>query len=151
MQLDSRTCLFPGRFQPFHNGHADVVDRLAGFYRRLIISISQAHLSHTSKDPFTGGERYEMIRQYVDSANLWGRVDIVPVPIDSFPTIWVPFIRSIAPPFEVVYARNPLIQSIFSHWGYQLHTSVIERTTSGSAVRETILNSGEWTRLVPVT
>jgi len=115
----------------------------------LIVGISCAHLSHTIVDPFTGGERFQMIKAYLSAEELVRYVDILPIPLDPLPTTWVPFIRTIAPPFQVVYARNPLIRTIFCYWGYEIDDEIIDRKTSGTNVRESMASNEDWKELVP--
>jgi nicotinamide-nucleotide adenylyltransferase len=146
---DSRTCFYPGRFQPLHNGHAAVIKTLTHRYEGLIIGISFAHVSHTLVNPFTGGERYQIIKSFLASEQLLDRVDLVPIPGDPFLTTWVPFIRTIAPPFQVVYARSALIRNLFHYWSYETDDQLIERLTSGTAVRESMVKNADWKALVP--
>ena len=50
-----------GRFQPFHNGHMDVVRKCASESEHLIVGIGSAQYSHHPENPFTAGERYMML------------------------------------------------------------------------------------------
>ncbi len=52
------TALLIGRFQPFHNGHLEVVKTISKKCDRMIIGIGSAQLSHTFENPFTAGERH---------------------------------------------------------------------------------------------
>ena len=61
--------LFVGRFQPFHLGHFKVIQEIFGSYEPVII-IGSAELSHTTADPFTAGERYEMISRSLMDAGI---------------------------------------------------------------------------------
>ncbi|RLF50463.1 MAG: nicotinamide-nucleotide adenylyltransferase, partial [Thermoplasmata archaeon] len=51
--------LFIGRFQPFHNGHAFVVSQFNEY--EIIFVIGSAYNSYSFENPFTAGERCEMI------------------------------------------------------------------------------------------
>lgn len=150
MNSKQQVCLFVGRFQPFHNGHAAAVIHISQYYERLVIGISQAHISHVVTDPFTGGERYQMIKSFLESERLMSRADIIPIPIDATPTTWVPIIRSISPPFNIIYARSPLTQSLFQYWGYEvvknLHSGNL---LSATEVRGAISSRENWSELVP--
>lgn len=139
-----------GRFQPPHIGHLAVLVELARRYERIIVGISNAHVSHTPKDPLTGGERYSLLREICDAHGL-DKVDIVPIPVDPLPTTWVPTIAALAPAFDCVYGRNPMHATIFEHWGYRTVTlDGHERPTSGTAVRQFMAeHDPSWRRLVP--
>ena len=143
-----KTALYPGRFQPLHNGHAHVVRFLAEKYQRVLVTISMSHLSHLADNPLSGGERYEMVRRFLNSEKL-ANVEVIPVPYDSLLSTWVAFIESICPPFDVVYARNPLIRTIFRDCDYDIETAEFQRTVSGTAVRAAIAKGGQWKSLVP--
>lgn len=144
-----RACLYPGRFQPLHNGHAAVISRLLERYDRIVVAISLAHISHTFTDPFTGGERFEMIRAFAMEAALRDRIDIVSVPTEVYPTTWAPLIQAISPRFEAVYARNPFIRAVCSYWGYQLDKTEVDRFASATRIREAMVRGGDWRSMIP--
>src|SRR5436189_227334 len=54
---------FIGRFQPFHRGHLAMVRRILESNEEIIVGIGSAQYSHTGENPFTAGERYEMIKR----------------------------------------------------------------------------------------
>ena len=55
--------VFIGRFQPFHDGHLDVVKKAFKIAKRLIIVIGSANQARNIKNPWTDVERMEMIRK----------------------------------------------------------------------------------------
>ena len=75
--MTARNALIIGRFQPFHNGHLMVLKAMASKYSP-VVAIGSAQLSHTADNPFTAGERYEMILSAVEDEGL--QVRILPVP-----------------------------------------------------------------------
>jgi nicotinamide-nucleotide adenylyltransferase len=50
-----------GRFQPYHNGHHSVLERIARSVDEIVIGVGSAQLSHTLDNPFTAGERVLML------------------------------------------------------------------------------------------
>jgi bifunctional NMN adenylyltransferase/nudix hydrolase len=51
-----------GRFQPFHNGHYNLVmEALRKAKQKVVVFICSADKSHTDKNPFTYTERREML------------------------------------------------------------------------------------------
>jgi len=50
-----------GRFQPFHNGHVQLVEKIATEVDELVIGIGSAGDSHSERNPFTAGERIRMV------------------------------------------------------------------------------------------
>lgn len=148
--VSAHCCVFPGRFQPFHNGHAAGLEHAISLYERVIVAISNAHVSHTDRDPFTGGERYEMIDEHARSLSIQGRVHIIPVPVDDEPTTWVATIRAISPAFDHVYTRSAWTESLFAYWGIPNSPSLISgQLTSASDVRARMAADQDWSPLVP--
>ncbi|MCQ4350098.1 MAG: adenylyltransferase/cytidyltransferase family protein, partial [Sulfolobales archaeon] len=58
-----RRALFPGRFQPIHLGHIEVIKWTLEKFDEIIIVIGSSQESHTIMNPFSAGERIEMIRK----------------------------------------------------------------------------------------
>lgn len=55
-----RTFVYPGSFDPFTNGHLDIVSRASVLCDRLIIAIA---MNSSKKSLFSAGEREDLIRQ----------------------------------------------------------------------------------------
>jgi nicotinamide-nucleotide adenylyltransferase len=145
-----RTCVFPGRFQPFHNGHAAALGHAASTFEHVIVAISNAHISHTATDPLTGGERFSIIDAWARELRIRDRISLIPVPVDDEPTTWVATIKAIAPPFQFVYTRSAWTASLFNYWGIPNSESLIEENTlSASEVRQAISQGLSWRTLVP--
>ena len=96
-----------GRFQPFHNGHMDVVRKCASESEHLIIGIGSAQYSHHPENPFTAGERYMMIDNSMADAGI-DNYSIVPMEDLNRYSVWVAHVVSMSPPFRRVYTNNPL-------------------------------------------
>lgn len=57
-----RTAIYPGSFDPFTNGHLDVVQRAARLFDRVIVAVAMS----TGKDHlFTAKERQSMVEQSI--------------------------------------------------------------------------------------
>lgn len=54
------TVVFPGRFQPFHNAHLTLLNRLRRRFRCVILAIGSSDV-HDRDNPFTLRQRKEMI------------------------------------------------------------------------------------------
>jgi len=65
-----QTCIFPGRFQPFHNGHLMVVQGMMKMCENAIIVICESADKKSSEDPFSLDERREMISAALLSADI---------------------------------------------------------------------------------
>ena len=111
--------LFVGRFQPFHRGHLELVRGVTASdpSRRLLVVIGSAERSYTWENPFTAGERFEMVVRALDEASVSG-VDVVPVPDIDRHALWVRYLEGQLPPFDRVYSHNALTLLLFQRAGY---------------------------------
>ena len=115
--LTGESVLYVGRFNPFHNGHLRAVQYLSERYEHVIIGIGSAQESRTPKNPFTGGERFRMIRAALKAVSL-ERVDVIPIPDIHNNSLWVSWVKSLTPNFHVVVGNNPLVGLLFEQAGY---------------------------------
>ena len=142
--------LFIGRFQPFHNGHLAMVKRILETNDEIIVGIGSAQYSHTGENPFTAGERYEMIKRALDAEGIHN-YHLVPIPDTHVHSIWVSHIRSLVPHFDVVYSNSDLVVRLFGEHGVKvLSPPLVDRERlSGTVLRQRMLKGGEWEPLVP--
>ena len=138
-----------GRFQPYHDGHHHMVERIAGEVDELVLGIGSADDSHTRHNPFTAGERIMMITKSLEDAELV----IYPVPIEDLDrnAVWVSHVRSMSPAFDVAYSNNPLVVQLFSEAGVEVRQSpMFEREKlEGTEIRERMIDDEGWEELVP--
>jgi nicotinamide-nucleotide adenylyltransferase len=114
--------LFVGRFQPFHMGHlATVREILARRSDPLVLGIGSAQESFTWDNPFTAGERFEMIDRTLADEGITGAL---PIPIADIHrhAQWVAYLESMLPPFHRVYTNNPLTRLLFERAGYAVES-----------------------------
>ena len=146
--------LLIGRFQPFHRGHQAVVRSLrhARPEETLVLGIGSAQESYTWKNPFTAGERYEMIERGLSSDRLSGWTAL-PVPDIQRHALWVSYVESLLPAFERVYTNNPLTQMLFERAGYTVErpTLVDRAHLEGAHIRTLLAEGGDWPPLVAPT
>ena len=144
--------LLIGRFQPFHRGHLAVVREIRGARpdAPLLIGIGSAEESYTWKNPFTAGERFEMIHRALDEAEI-GRVEIVPIADIRRHALWVRYLEGLLPPFDRVYTNNPLTRLLFERAGYDVESPrlVDRRRFEGVRLRTRIAAGSGWKGLVP--
>jgi bifunctional NMN adenylyltransferase/nudix hydrolase len=67
-----------GRFQPFHNGHLELLRRALAIAPRAVVVLGSSHRARNPKDPFTWQERAQMLADALDAADR-ERVTCVPV------------------------------------------------------------------------
>src|SRR3989338_5644809 len=97
--------LFIGRFQPFHNAHlADVKDILKKA-DEIIIAIGSSQEKNTKENPFSYGERKEMISRTL-KGNKIKNFKIYPVPDLYDDSKWTDCILNSLPKFDAAYSGN---------------------------------------------
>jgi nicotinamide-nucleotide adenylyltransferase len=144
------SALLIGRFQPFHNGHLEVIRTIAGQCDRMIIGIGSAQLSHTFENPFTAGERHLMMSRAFHDEGL-DNFFLVPIVDINRYSIWVAHVSSLVPPFQDVYTNNPLTRRLFEEAGYEVRSAPMfnREMYSGTEIRRRIVAGLEWEHLVP--
>ena len=143
--------LLVGRFQPFHNGHLNLVEKILEKSDSIITVIGSAQHSYTLENPFTAGERLEMISAVLKES-VHKDFYIVPVEDVDSNSIWVSHIETLVPKFDVIFTNNPLVRTLFLDKGYKVEsTSLHDRSDlSGTNIRKKMLKGEHWEQLVPV-
>jgi len=141
--------LYIGRFQPYHNGHQSVLERISNQVDEIIIGIGSAQLSHDINNPFTAGERVMMIARSLE--DLPCRYYVIPIEDLSRNSLWVAHVKSMAPPFQRVFSSNPLVVQLFYERGISVESpEMYEREShSGTEIRKRMLSGENWQKLVP--
>ena len=144
--------LLIGRFQPFHRGHLAVVQAVRARHPKeaLVLGIGSAQESYTRENPFTAGERTEMIERGLAEANVAG-CTVVPIPDIHQHALWVAHVAALIPPFERVYTNNPLTRTLFERASYRVEgTDLVDREQfEGTRIRAAMAADREWTSAVP--
>ncbi len=141
------------RFQPLHYGHLHVMEQCLLNYTELIVVVGMASQSHTPENPFTAGERIEMIRRSLR----WRGYDLSRVITVTLPTLEVSrvavhYVKLYSPSFEAVITLNPIISRIFAEEGYKViePPSFNREMLRGSVIRRLMaIGSSEWKKYVP--
>ncbi|HOI14118.1 MAG TPA: nicotinamide-nucleotide adenylyltransferase [Methanoculleus sp.] len=140
---------YVGRFQPYHNGHQSVLERIACFADEIIIGVGSAQISHTLTNPFTAGERVLMLTRSLEG--LGCPFYVIPIEDLQRNALWVGHVRAMTPPFDRVYSSNPLVVQLFTEAGITVQSpNMHERLVhSGTAIRQRMLDGEPWEHLVP--
>jgi nicotinamide-nucleotide adenylyltransferase len=141
--------LYIGRFQPYHLGHQAVLQKIMEEVDEIVIVIGSAQESHTPENPFTAGERMDMI--YAALGGLRNRCYVIPLQDVKRNAIWVDHVTSMVPRFDVVFSNNPLVVQLFSEAGMEVRKPPLYRREiySGTAIRRLMLSGGDWRSLLP--
>lgn len=147
-----RRVLYPGRFQPFHKGHLLVVEKLLEEFDEVVIAIGSAQEGFTCNNPFTAGERIEMIDSVLRSKGVSrDRYWLIPVPDIHMPPAWTAYVLSMIPRVDAVVSGNPHVVKIYEWFGFK--TIRLELFSpgeyNGTSIRRRICYGEEWEHLVP--
>jgi nicotinamide-nucleotide adenylyltransferase len=118
--------LLVGRFQPPHRGHLHAIRDAARRHDVVYVGVGSAQHSHTPDNPFTVGERFELLTQALAAARL-ARVHLFPLPDLHRHAAWVAHVEALLPPFDVVLTNNPLTRRLFAAAGYRVHPVALWR------------------------
>lgn len=156
MKKNQLPVLFIGRFQPLHLGHIDALKQVFEKEDFVIIGIGSAEDDYVPENPFTAGERYQMIEAalfdlVVDGKKITReRFTIVPLRNIHHYSLWVRHIETLLPPFGKIYTGSPIVDGLFKTDGG--HTVVpIEkhRDVSATKIRKLMRENKIWEKFLP--
>jgi nicotinamide-nucleotide adenylyltransferase len=150
----TRRGLMLGRFQPFHKGHLALTKQILSECDELLIIIGSAQFNFIDKDPFSAGERVLMIHEALKEAGVdLSRCYIIPVANDENNARWLAYLRSMVPPFDVLYSGNDFVKYLTRS---QDSSIVMEEPVfaelneyNGTNIRRLIQEGKPWEHLVP--
>ncbi|RUM51018.1 MAG: pantetheine-phosphate adenylyltransferase [Hydrogenothermus sp.] len=145
-----KTCVYPGTFDPFHNGHLDIVKRALKIFETVIIAVAE---NPRKKPMFTLKERVNMIKnslkEYEDR-----------VIVEGFDTLLVDFMKK--------HDTNIVIRGVrlFTDFEYELQIAMTNFNLdkvetffmmpsqelihiSSSIVKDVALHNGDVSKMVP--
>jgi pantetheine-phosphate adenylyltransferase len=145
-----RTCVYPGTFDPFHNGHLDIVKRALKIFETVVIAVAE---NPRKKPMFSLEERVEMIKNSL--SNYENRVIV-----EGFDTLLVDFMRK--------HNTNIVIRGVrlFTDFEYELQIAMTNFNLdkvetffmmpsqelihiSSSIVKDVALHNGDVSKMVP--
>lgn len=148
----TETGLYVGRFQPFHLGHLEAIRHILKKVDAVIIAIGSAQYSHTLENPFTAGERMTMSRLALEEARISSsKCLLVPIPDVNIHKLWVAYLTSLTPPFQIVFSNEPLTVTLFQEAGFKVQPIPFfnRETYSATEIRKRMLSNEDWPSLVP--
>ncbi|MFX1518566.1 MAG: nicotinamide-nucleotide adenylyltransferase [Promethearchaeota archaeon] len=146
--------LYIGRFQPFHTGHLEAIKYVLEKIDELVIAIGSIQDSHEIMNPFTAGERHYMIQSALLEEGIpHNRFYIVSIPDIDRNAVWLAHVRTLCPPFDMVYSNNPLVARLTKEYGETAQLSTIpffnRKSYSATEVRRRLIEGENWEELVP--
>ncbi len=144
--------LMMGRFQPFHLGHLDLAKQILDECDELIIAITSSQFNYMEKDPFTAGERLEMIRNSLKESSLdLTKCFVISLENQFNISTWASYLKSALPQFDKVYSGNDYVSMLLSDSGMTVVKPVfLDRNQyNATKIRSIIMSDGNWKDSVP--
>src|SRR3989338_84795 len=159
MLKNIQSALFIGRFQPFHNGHLDVIKQILQKNERVIIVIGSAEKNYLPDNPLTAGERFDLIDKALKEAKIPAeKYCIVPVRNVNNYAIWVNHINTYVPPYTKIYTGSKIVKACYNakyNKAYIaksgpeiIHVKRNKIKISATKIREAILKGKKWEQMV---
>lgn len=147
--------LFIGRFQPLHKGHINSIKYCLEKTDELVIVIGSSDKSFELKNPFTAGERIEIIKETIDkeiNKKILQKIFLVPVPDISIHKLWTYNVDLLVPRYSIVFTNDIFTTMLFKERGIEIiHPPLINRENlSATEVRYRIANDKDWKDLVSI-
>lgn len=145
-----------GRFNPPHMGHLEALSYIlsAPDVSKVLLVIGSAQECFKLSNPFTAGERFEMLEAAVSESGVAGEAeyDIVPLPDINLYGQWAAYLKSMLPEFAFLYSNNPLVRLLIHHLSTVEWRPIPLKNRSqwsSTEVRRRIIEGEPWEELVP--
>lgn len=141
-----------GRFQPFHLGHLDLVKKILAENDEIIIAVTSSQFNYLVKDPFTAGERVEMIHHALKDDHVdMSKCFIIPIENQFNIATWSAYLKSILPKFDRVYSGNDYVHMLLADSGIDvIKPKFLDRGKyNATSIRKMMVQDNDWQRLVP--
>lgn len=152
--MDEMRAVYLGRFNPPHLGHIKAIEHILSQpdVDEVIILIGSGEKAYSVKNPFTGGERVEMMRAIVKHHFDLEKFYIIAIPDANRNTIWPAHVIDLVPHFSIIFTNNPLVVQLFSNLSDKEVRSIPlanREEYCGRIIREKMIKGEEWRHLVP--
>lgn len=146
--------LMMGRFQPFHLGHLDLTKQILKECDEVIVAITSSQFNYLQKDPFTAGERIEMIHNSLKESTIdLSRCIVVAIENQFNIATWASYLKAALPHFDKVYSGNEYVKMLLADSAIDVVApKFLDRTKyNGTNIRSMIISGDDWQKLVPNT
>lgn len=149
--MPSLTCLFVGRFQPFHNGHLMVIKGMTKVCGRVVVAIGSTDKHGTAENPFSTDERKEMIQAALQDAGIIPTFDLIFVEVPDMPSddAWTKKALELAGTVHVAWTGDAQTKACFEKAGIEVKVIKPVPGISAEEIRKRMKEGGDWQSLVP--
>ncbi len=144
--------LMMGRFQPFHLGHLDLARQILKECNEVIILVTSSQFNYLEKDPFTAGERIEMIHNSIKESDVdLTRCIILAIENQFNIATWSAYLKSMLPRFDRVYSGNEYVKMLLADSDIEvIKPEFLDREKfNATKIRSMIVLAENWEQLVP--
>lgn len=141
-----------GRFQPFHLGHLELVKQILSECDEVIVCVTSAQFNYLEKDPFTVGERIEMIHSSLKESGVnVSNCYVLGIENQFNVATWASFLKSALPSFDKVYSGNDYVQMLLADSGIKVVSpKFLDRDKyNATKIRKMMINNEGWETSVP--
>jgi nicotinamide-nucleotide adenylyltransferase len=146
--------LMMGRFQPFHLGHLDLTKQILKECDEIIIAITSSQFNYLEKDPFTAGERIEMIHNSLKESDVdLSRCFIVAIENQFNIATWASYLKTTLPHFDKVYSGNDYVKMLLADSAIDVVSPKFldRKQYNATRIRLMMLSGDNWQSLVPIS
>jgi nicotinamide-nucleotide adenylyltransferase len=119
--VEDRSCaLVVVRAQPFHLAHLALIEHAATVAEEVAVVVAAAEQSFTARDPFTAGERLQLVR--AGTMHLHARLHLVAMTTPIWPALALPQLAGIVPSFRIIVGNNPVLAAMARHHGVNMRS-----------------------------
>lgn len=142
--------LFIGRFQPLHKGHLLVIREIALQCDRLVIGIGSVNAPGGKRNPFSAGERSEMVRRAMKEIGV-KNYEIIEIEDESEDKEWLQSVQKKAGNFDMCWAGQGILIDIFKKVGLPITKIKEFPGLSGTRVRRSMERGLPWRKYIPMS
>jgi len=140
-----------GRFQPFHKGHAYLIEKSLEFAEKIVIGIGSSNISDHN-NPLTYQQRKKLVDLFITHQHIQNKVlKVVPLPDIPDDDMWFRETRKTVGKFDVVIGNNDWVNGIFQR--FEIPVIPVEHYQrflyEGYKIRALMRNNIPWEERVP--
>ena len=129
-----------------------MVKQILSQYDEVIIAVTSSQFNYLEKDPFTAGERIEMIHQSLKDAKIdLSKCFIISLENQFNVATWASYLKSSLPKFDKVISGNKYVSMLLADSGIEvIPPKFLEREKyTGSKIRQMMIQDNSWENFVP--
>jgi nicotinamide-nucleotide adenylyltransferase len=133
-------------------GHLDLAKKILDECDEVIIAITSSQFNYLEKDPFTAGERIEMIHNSLkDSGIDLSRCFVVGIENQFNVATWASYLKAALPRFDRVYSGNDYVSMLLADSDIKVvNPSFLDREKyNATRIRSMIVADENWQDFVP--